>query len=295
MATLGCKVPNTGDLPADPGLAPLARLAEAAGAGSLWVADHVVITTEVGSRYPYSADGRIGWPPGLAWYEALTSCTWAAASTTAATVGTAVLVLPQREPLLVAKTAATIDALSGGRMVLGVGAGWYREEFEVLGAEFATRGRRLDEAIDVMRRLWAGLAEPYQGEFYSLPAGLECLPRPAREEGIPILVGGMTAPAMRRAAELGDGWLALSHLEDADPAQLGAALERVRELRPSGMGPLRAVARVVGEIPVAEAGAAAELAGELAAAGFDEVAIDPPWPDADAVTAVLERVGEALA
>ena len=295
MATLGCKVPNTGDLPARPGLAPLAQLAEAAGAESLWVADHIVITRDVGSRYPYSSDGRIGWPPGLAWYEALTACTWAAAVTASATVGTAVLVLPQREPVLVAKTAATIDALSGGRMVLGVGAGWYREEFEVLGAEYASRGRRLDEAIAVLRHLWSGTGEPFEGEFYPLPAGLECLPRPARESGIPIFVGGMTGPALRRAAELGDGWLALAHLEDADPGRLGAALERVRELRPSGLAPLRAVARVVGEIAVAEAGAAAELAHALVSAGFDEVAIDPPWPDEDAVTAVLGRIGEAVA
>ena len=294
MAILGCKVPNTGSLPADPGLAPLARLAESAGATSLWVADHVVITAEVRSRYPYAADGRIGWPPGLAWYEALTSCAWTAASTVSATVGTAVLVVPQREPLLVAKTVATIDALSGGRMVLGVGAGWYREEFEVLGAEYETRGRRLDEAIAIMRHLWSGTGEPFQGEFHTLPAGLECLPLPAREGGVPILVGGMTEPALRRAATLGDGWLALAHLEDADSVKLGAALERVRELRPPGLPPLRAIARVVGEIPEAQAGSVADLAARLVAAGFDEVAVDPPWPDHDAVVTVLETVGAAL-
>jgi probable F420-dependent oxidoreductase len=295
MAALGCKVPNTGEMPADPGLAPLSRVAEAAGATSLWVADHIVITRRVDSRYPYAADGKIGWPPGLAWYEALTSCAWAAAATTVATVGTAVLVLPQRDPILVAKTAATIDALSGGRMVLGVGAGWYEEEFEVLGWEFSSRGRRLDESIEVMRRLWRGAPEPFDGEFFTLPAGLECIPRPAREEGIPILVGGMSRRALERAARLGDGWLALAHLDDADPAGLGVALERFRELRPAGGAPLRAVARIVGEIPVAEVGPAAELARELSELGFDEIVIDPPWPDADAVAHVLGDLCAAVA
>jgi len=295
MTALGSRIPTTEDAAADPGVGAYASAAEEAGAGALWVADHVVLARDVRSRYPYADDGRLRVDPATPWYEALVACAWAAAHTTTATVGTAVLVLPQRHPVEVAKQAATIDALSGGRLLLGVGAGWMREEFEALGWPYEDRGRRLDEAIAVLRSCWTGEPGPFEGETLRVPAGLTCYPTPARPGGVPIYVGGMTGRAIRRAAALGDGWLALANLDEADPATLGAALERVHAARPAGRPPLRTVLRLVGTIAEDDLARRLPLLRDLAAAGFDEIAVDPPWPDLDAGRRVLDAVAAVLA
>jgi probable F420-dependent oxidoreductase len=295
VTRVGSRIPSTGEDAVRPGISAFASAAEAAGASSLWVADHVVMTREIGSRYPYSRTGRLGGPPDRPWFEALTACAWAAASTTTAAVGTAVLVLPQRHPIEVAKVAATIDALSGGRMLLGVGAGWYREEFEALGADFATRGPRLDEAIDVLRACWTGAPEPYEGDHYRLPEGLLCYPRPASPGGVPVLVGGMSRPALRRAATLGDGWLAHAVLAELDVDALCAALATVRAGRPAGRGPLRAVLRIVGTLEADALARTLPALRELAGAGYDDIVIDPPWPDVPGGQRVLSALVEAIA
>lgn len=294
MTVIGAKVPNVGSGALDPGIGAAAVAAEAAGARSVWISDHVVIAGETRSRYPYSADGAVHWAPATPWFEALTACAWVAALTSTVRVGTAVLVLPQREPLLVAKTAATIDALSGGRLVLGVGAGWYREEFEALRSEFTTRGRRMDEAIELMRELWTGAAGPREGEFFPLAGEVLCHPRPARPEGVPILIGGMSPRAVARAGRTGDGWLALTHLEDADPRELGEALDAVHAARASARPPLHTVLRLVGAITPASAVAAAATVREIAALGFDEIVIDPPWDEIAAARDVIGRMVGAV-
>lgn len=294
MTVLGAKIGNIGDAAVDPGLATMAEIAEEAGARSLWVSDHIIMTEQTDSRYPYSEDGGAHWSPRTSWFEALTCCAWIAARTVEATVGPAVLVLPQRDPILLAKTAATIDALSGGRFVLGVGAGWYAEEFEVLGWDFASRGRRMDEAIAVLRSCWSGTPEPHQGEFFQLPAGVVCHPRPVSPDGVPVLVGGMTRRAIERAARLGDGWLGLVRLEALDPAALAELVAQARSLREPARPPLKLVLRVSGPIRMAQLESELETLRAVAELGFDEIAIDPPWDDVDEAREVISALAGRL-
>jgi probable F420-dependent oxidoreductase len=289
VTVLGAKIANIGDAAVSLGLGTMAEVAEGAGARALWVSDHILMTERVESRYPYSESGDVSWTPQTAWFEALACCAWIAARTSEATVGPAVLVLPQRDPLLLAKTAATIDALSGGRLVLGLGAGWYEEEFKALGWDFATRGRRMDEAIGILRSCWTGAPEQFDGEFFQLPAGIVCHPRPVSPAGVPLLIGGMSRRAVARAAALGDGWLGLVRIDALEIEQLAALLEDARARRPAEKPPLRLVLRVSGSIRRSNLEAAAETLLSVAKLGFDEVAIDPPWEHG------LDEAGEVVA
>lgn len=281
MSIIGVKIPNAGRLASEPGLAVLASAAEAAGASSLHLSDHVVLVDGATSPYPFAADGRFPWPVDSDWYDAMASCAWVLAATERVTVGPSVLVLPQRDPLEVAKTAATLDRLSGGRLFLGVGAGWLQEEFAALGRDFATRGPRLEEAIDVLRLAWSGSGEPYEGRLLTVPRGVHCHPTPLRSSGVPVHVGGMSRAALRRAAERGDGWVALHDLSVPDTSGLLDLLRLLEgRLEASGRarGEFHAVVRFVGGSGD-QAGELPAMAAFLAGAGFDEVVIDPGWHD----------------
>jgi alkanesulfonate monooxygenase SsuD/methylene tetrahydromethanopterin reductase-like flavin-dependent oxidoreductase (luciferase family) len=204
-------------------------------------------------------------------------------------------VLPQRDPLLLAKTAASIDWLSGGRLLLGVGAGWYAEEFDALGWDFGTRGRRMNESLEVLRACWTGRPPEFEGEFFRIPTGVLCFPKPPRPGGIPLLVGGMTEVALERAAKLGDGWLALTRWEDLDAGALSQKLERVHSSRPPGLPRLRTVLRVSGVIEADAVRATRRTLVALAPLGFDEIAIEPPWHDLDASRRTIVELATALA
>jgi probable F420-dependent oxidoreductase len=273
----------------------MASVAEAAGASSMWVSDHIVMTADNDSHYPYAADGRVTWKPDTEFVESLTACSFLAAASRRAFVGPAVLVLPQRDPLLLAKTAASIDWLSGGRLVLGVGAGWYAEEFDALGWDFATRGRRMNEALEVLRACWTGRPVEFEGEFFRIPAGVLCFPQPARPGGIPLLVGGMTEVALKRAARLGDGWLALTRWDQPDPATLSQQLERVHALRPAGLPRFRTVLRVAGPIDTDQLSTSRQALAALATLGFDEIAVEPPWHDLDLARRTIAELAAAVA
>ncbi|HWI21554.1 MAG TPA: TIGR03619 family F420-dependent LLM class oxidoreductase, partial [Baekduia sp.] len=206
-----------------------------------------------------------------------------------------VLVLPQRDPVLVAKQAATVDVLSGGRVTLGLGAGWMREEFEILGWDFKSRGRRLEEAMQVMRACWEGAPAAFEGEFFSLPDGVMAYPRPVQEGGIPLLVGGMADVAVRRAGRLADGWLALEMLDgvpdDKLPGvveRLGRQLELAQQHRPSGMAPMDNVLAVS---PLEDR--LLPFLRPLADLGFNEIVIDGQW-DLDALHETIEKARDAL-
>ncbi|MFC9730570.1 LLM class flavin-dependent oxidoreductase [Streptomyces roseolus] len=170
---LGVNVPNFGP-GTDPGiLRQWARLAEDLGLGTLMVSDHVAVTPDVAARYPEP------------FFEPFTTLSWLAGLTTTVRLGTTVLVLPYRHPLLVARMAANLHELSGGRFVLGVGVGWARQEFEALGVPFTARGRLTDEALGVLRE--AGDARRGEG-------------------GVPVWVGGHSEAALRRTVRFGDAW-----------------------------------------------------------------------------------------
>ncbi|MCX9192395.1 TIGR03619 family F420-dependent LLM class oxidoreductase [Carbonactinospora thermoautotrophica] len=295
MPRLGCKLPTTGQAPLSPGLVTMAGVAEQAGVDAVHVSDHVVLIDGATSAYPFSPDGAFPWPADTDWYDAFVCCAWIAAATERIEVGPSVLVLPQRHPLEVAKVTASIDRLSGGRMFLGVGAGWLAEEFEALGWEFATRIPRMKEAIEVLRLAWAGTGEAYRGEHYEVPAGTQCRPLPVQRGGVPVLLGGMSRAALRRAATYGDGWIALARVDDLDLDRLRGHIETLRRLREElgRDGAFRTVVRLVsyGEVDLRRLPG---LSVELAEAGFDEVVVDPGWRDLDAAGAVLSACRRAL-
>jgi probable F420-dependent oxidoreductase len=185
-------------------LLTLARRAEALGFDSVWASDHVVIPFEIRSRYPYNATGDFPLPPTTNFLEPLTALAVVAGVTERLRLGTTVLVLPHRHPVLAAKMLATLDHLAPGRVILGAGVGWMREEIELLGAPYDQRGAWTDEAIEIMRACWRDERVSHRGRFFNFPE-IGVAPKPARGT-IPIWIGGHTPRAMRRVAELGEGW-----------------------------------------------------------------------------------------
>jgi probable F420-dependent oxidoreductase len=196
---IGMQTPNNSAKPREIGLTKMGRLAEDAGADSLWVNDHLLMVEGGRSPYPFTPDGAIPWPMDLPWYECLTAASFLAATTSRCRIGTSVLILPQRNVLELAKTTATLDALSGGRLILGIGVGWFAEEIEALGYRFETRGRRTDEMIEVLRRCWTGRPRAFEGGEIVVQEDLVFEPRPSQPNGPPILVGGMSRTALGRA------------------------------------------------------------------------------------------------
>lgn len=201
----GLAYANAGPL-GDPDFAiPLAQLAEELGFESLWTVEHVVVPTGYSSPYPYSPDGKMPGGDQVAITDPLIWLAFVAAATTTIRLATGILILPQRNPLVLAKEVATLDRLSGGRVDLGIGVGWLREEFDALGIPFERRGARTDEYVDVMRRLWREPSTAFSGEFTEF-AELNSYPKPAGAEGVPIHIGGHSDAAARRAGRLGDGF-----------------------------------------------------------------------------------------
>jgi len=216
----GVTLPVAGPLATAEALAAVATRAEALGFTSLWVTDHIAMPLSIQSPYPYTADRRAPWEPTVPYLDAFTALTWAAAVTRRVRLGTSVLVLPMRPPLAVAKTAGTLDYLSGGRVILGVGAGWLEEEFALLGQRFRDRGRRIVEAIRVLKASWAGDPVQFDGAFYRFaPFAMD--PKPPQGAHLPILGGGESDAALRRVAAHGDGWHGFNHRPESAAAALG--------------------------------------------------------------------------
>src|SRR5918998_3221020 len=180
---IGVQIPNNSAKPREIGLTNMGRLAEDAGADSLWVNDHLLMAAGGRSPYPFTPDGAIPWPIDMPWYECLTAASFLAATTSRCRIGTSVLILPQRNVLELAKTTATLDALSGGRLVFGIGAGWFAEEMEALGYRFQRRGQRTDEMIEALRRCWTGRPHSFEGEEIAMPEKLVFEPRPSQPSG----------------------------------------------------------------------------------------------------------------
>lgn len=208
----GVILPNFSRLGTRDAQVEIAREAEGLGYNSIWTTDHVMM--QKGFEEPY---GSI--------LEAMTTLAYLAPLTERVKLGTSVVVLPQREPVLVAKQAATLDYLSGGRLILGVGAGWNEQEFGFLGASFHDRGQRLDESIRAMRELWTSPDPRWDGpsiRFSDVLFG----PRPAQPSGPPIWIGGGSRAALRRAATLADGW----HAVGIPAATFAEGMRTIREL-----------------------------------------------------------------
>ena len=214
---IGVTVPNAGPLATTDALVGLAEYAEQAGFDSVWVADHLIIPTQSSQPYPYArpdlhgGQGHAGLPPDWPFLDPLIALAAIAARTSRILLGTGVYLLPLRHPIATAKMAASLDILSSGRLLLGVGLGWIREEYETLGISWSDRGRLMDEQIDMIRSLWRNARPEFHGTFWQVE-GLGFAPKPAGG-ALPILIGGNNDPARGRAAARGDGW----HLIDLDP------------------------------------------------------------------------------
>lgn len=183
----------------------VAVAAEARGFSTLWSGEHVVMVDGSTSRYPYSADGKIAVPAEADWLDPLVGLSFVAAATRSIALATGVLLLPEHNPVLLAKQAASLDALSGGRLTLGIGVGWSREEFAALGVPFERRGERAAEYVAAMRALWREDIASFDGEFAAFES-VRVNPKPVRSRQIPIIVGGNSDAALRRVAAWGDGW-----------------------------------------------------------------------------------------
>ncbi len=202
----GISLPGRGPLATPDALVKLAEKADALRFSSLFVTDHVVIPTSYSSPYPYSPTGKFAgdWTNG--YLEPLALMSFLGGVTTRIRLGTSVLVIPYRNPVVTAKMLATLDVMCGGRVILGAGVGWLKEEFEVLGApSYAERGKVTDEYLRLMRACWTQEPAEFNGSHYRLPP-VSALPKPKQKNGIPIWTGGHTDAALRRAGELADGW-----------------------------------------------------------------------------------------
>jgi probable F420-dependent oxidoreductase len=200
----------------------ICRRAEAAGFESLWGGEHVILPSTIESSYPYTEDGKIPAQPDTPIPDPLIWLAFAAAAAPTMRLGTCILIVPQRNPLILAKELATLDQVSGGKVELGLGVGWLQEEFDALGVPWERRGARNDEYIEAMRTLWSGPEVEFHGEFVDFPK-VTCSPRPVQPT-IPILVGGDSEVAVRRAARLADGYFP----GEGDVDRLAGLIQRVR-------------------------------------------------------------------
>lgn len=206
--------------------AEVARHAEAAGFESLWMPEHLVLPDTLPATYPYSGTGEAPITSAAAAYDPWVVLGAIAASTTTIRLATNVYILPLRHPIVTARAVLSLDRVSRGRVTLGIGVGWLEEEFAAVGEDFKTRGRRTDEIIPLLRRLWTESVVEHQGEHYRIPP-VRFEPKPFQRP-IPIEIGGTSAAALSRASRLGDGWLDLG---SADDETLGAAITIVQEER----------------------------------------------------------------
>ncbi|MBP9034320.1 MAG: LLM class F420-dependent oxidoreductase [Pseudomonadales bacterium] len=244
----------------------VAQAAEAAGFESAWTFEHVVVPAAYDSRYPYSGSGKMGVAPEVNFIDPLIALATVAAHTTRLRLGTGVNILPQSNPLLLAKQAASLDLVSGGRFMLGVGIGWLAEEFRAMGVPFEHRGARFDDYISAMKKVWSGGLVEHASEFLDW-SGFKSYPLPVQTP-FPVIIGGSKGKAFERIAKYGTGWYApcesagdlapmLTQLKDACSAlgrdyaeieitamwrpELG--IDRIRALRDEGVH--RVVARMI--------------------------------------------------
>jgi probable F420-dependent oxidoreductase len=207
----------------------VARAAEAAGFSTLWSGEHVVMVDRPDAPYPYTGDGKIAVPSDADWLDPLIALAFVAAVTSRIRIATGILLLPQHNPVVVAKQAASLDVLSQGRFALGIGVGWSSEEFAALGVPFPGRARRMEEFVEAMRTLWRDDVSSYHGEFVDFQE-VRSYPKPVRARQLPVFVGGNSDRALDRVAAYGDGWYGFNLSVDEVPERLAALSSRCRRV-----------------------------------------------------------------
>jgi probable F420-dependent oxidoreductase len=231
---IGCHLPTQGPLATREALVEFCRAAEARGIASLWVSDHVVFPRVATGQYP---GGRFPHAPDTPYLEPVAVLAAAAMATERARLGASVFILGHRHPVVMAKMLTTIDALSRGRLICGVGVGWWEEELTVLGAPFHRRGRQADEILRIWKALWTSDHPRFEGEFFRFD-DLGFAPKPVQRPHPPIWVGGDSPGALRRVVALGDGW----HATSQTPEALRAGLARLRAVADEARRPFESIA-----------------------------------------------------
>ena len=217
---IGCHLPTQGPVATREALLGFCREAEARGMASLWVSDHVIFPRTASGQYP---GGRFPFAPDTPYLEAVTVLAAAAVATARPRLGASVFILGHRHPVVMAKMLTSVDALSDGRLICGVGVGWWREELEILGVPFRARGRHGDEILRAFKALWTEDNPRLDGEFFRF-RDVGFAPKPVQKPHPPIWVGGDSPGAFRRVVTLGDGW----HATSKDPTQFREALGRLQ-------------------------------------------------------------------
>jgi probable F420-dependent oxidoreductase len=280
---LGLMFVNSGPFSNPDLLAHLAQKAEQCGFESLWTVEHVVIPKGYQTPYPYSKDGKIPGGEDVPIPDPLLPLAYAGAVTKRIRLATGVVILPQRHPLYVAKEMATLDLLSGGRTILGIGSGWLKEEFEALGLDFHARGARTDEAIKSLRALWRDNPSNFHGKHFDFGPVLS-FPKPAQTNGIPIHIGGHSPAAARRAGRLGDGFFpAVSDIPKLNELFALMRAEADRAGRDADKIELSCVGR-----------AAVDSLKTFADVGISRVVVAPPAFDKEGLTRGLEKIGNEV-
>jgi probable F420-dependent oxidoreductase len=201
----------------------MAQLAEQLGYESVWTFEHVIVPNDYQSKYPYNASGKMGTPPETNFIDPMIALTAVAAQTKTIRLGTGVNILSQANPLYVAKQTASLDMISGGRFMLGVGIGWLREEFEALGVPFDKRGARFDDYVAAMRKVWSGDTVEHDSEFLNW-TGFKSYPIP-QQNPMPVIMGGIKGKIHQRIATLGNGWYAPT----SKPEELKHHMAKIKE------------------------------------------------------------------
>jgi probable F420-dependent oxidoreductase len=270
-------------------LVELASICEQVGFHGITLSDHVLFPHGARSRYPYSEDGDPGFVREQDWPDPWALVSAMAQRTERIRFATAVYILPLRHPFEVARSVATASLLSQGRVALGVGMGWLREEFELLGRDFATRGRRADEMIEILRALWRGGPVEHHGEFFDF-GPVEQRPAPKRE--IPVYVGGVSPAALRRVGRLGDGWIGSGNdVSEVKPILDAIALQRTEAGR--DRLPFESIVPVTNP-PTPEVLRALEDAGATGTVSYPLVYTLGPGATLDQKRAALERYAEGV-
>jgi probable F420-dependent oxidoreductase len=281
---LGLMFANSGPFANPQLMAHLAQAAECFGFESIWTVEHVVIPQDYQSPYPYSPSGKIPGSEDVPIPDPLLPLAYAAAITKTLRLGTGVMILPQRHPLYVAKEVATLDVLSNGRVILGIGSGWLKEEFDSLGLDFHQRGARTDEAIQSLRALWSPeAASSFHGKHFSF-GPVKCFPKPVQKDGVPIVIGGHSPAAAKRAGRYGDGFFpAIAELDKLK--ELFATMST--EAKKAGRDPKQIGLSCMGRAKVDSLKALQDI-------GIERVVVPPPAYDPEGITRGLEKIANEV-
>jgi probable F420-dependent oxidoreductase len=271
-------------------LRAVAANAERLGVATLWVPEHVVLIDQYASKYPYSLDGNLPGATSAPILDPFLALTCMASATSKIRLATGICLVPEHNPLALAKVTATLDFLSGGRFALGVGIGWLEEEFVAMGIPWAHRAKRTREYIEAMRKLWGDDPSSHSGEFVNFK-NVRSNPKPAQGAKLPVIFGGESAPALRRVAEYGDGWCGFN----LTPDEAAAKIRKIEEL-------LKANGRKRSDIEIAVSPYSKPITKDdlkrYRDAGVDElvmITLKPPRAEAETVANLEEIAREWVA